>query len=224
MSNALAGAYGAGSALSFLGSMMSNKMAAGQHKRDIQWMERMVTRAHQHEVNDLRAAGLNPILSATGGKGAASPSIGPSNFKDLGASISGSSAVEAMTKKDMVKQIQASTRKVEADADSSEANAFLDKTLSRYLAGNPSMLNSVILGMVSNKLGMPQPLGAFGSMMGSSALKFKNAVDGLWQDFKRGPSAGWSDEYKSDRDKRNKRRSENQKKQIDKALENMSRK
>lgn len=38
------------------------------------FQERMANSAHQREAADLRAAGFNPILTATGGSGAASPS------------------------------------------------------------------------------------------------------------------------------------------------------
>jgi len=81
----------AGGAIGLVGGLMQNDANASmqedtnrmnyqiaQENRD--WQERMSSTAHRREVLDLKAAGLNPILSATGGQGASTPSGSVANM------------------------------------------------------------------------------------------------------------------------------------------------
>lgn len=91
-----AGAGLLGGAMSSSGQSSANSANRKLAMQQMIFQERMARRAHQYEVIDLRKAGLNPVLSGTGGHGSATPSGSTARMENVkGAGVS--SALNALT-------------------------------------------------------------------------------------------------------------------------------
>ena len=81
----LAGALTGGA--SFIGTHLTNQANSAEAAKNREFQRDMSNTAHQRQVEDLRKAGLNPILSALG-SGASTPSGGQATMNDFAPGIS----------------------------------------------------------------------------------------------------------------------------------------
>lgn len=113
-----------GGALGGIGGIVSGLFQQSSAREQMRFQERMSSTAHQREVADLKAAGLNPILSATRG-GASTPGGAmasmPNPGEDLGAGVSASAKMMGLELPALESNIRLQAAQGEAQLAQAEA-------------------------------------------------------------------------------------------------------
>lgn len=131
----------AGAALGAVGGFLANRKQNQQFQMNYDLAKNQLYNQHQIEVADLRAAGLNPILSANGGNSTFGASSGGS-YENVG-----SAATSGYMAAQQAKNLQAQNNAIDAQIIKTRAeaqNVIADTALKQAQTANTKGLTSLI--------------------------------------------------------------------------------
>lgn len=121
---------GLGAIGSLFGGSSANNARAEEARRQRRWEERMSSTAHQREVADLKAAGLNPYISATKG-GASTPSASVPNIQDT-ATPAINAGLSALTARAQAMKTMAETNQINIESKDRLDNLKAIRSINTY--------------------------------------------------------------------------------------------